>query len=80
LRNTPSISKTQSLNNNGVMKHLERFKKLLNLAADLEWIEKNPFTRFKLKFKKYNREFFIDFSLFTISLTTSFVIDVILLI
>ena len=57
LRNTPSISKTQSLNNNGIMKHLERFKKLLNLAIDLEWIEKNPFARYKLKFKKYKRAF-----------------------
>jgi hypothetical protein len=57
LRNTPSINKAQPLNNNGVMKHLERFKKLLNLATDLEWIEKNPFARFKLKFQKYERAF-----------------------
>ena len=57
LRNTPSINKRQPLNNNGIMKHLERFKKLLNLAIDLEWIEKNPFARFKLKFLKYERAF-----------------------
>ena len=57
LRNTPSINSSQPLNNNGVMKHLERFKKLLNLAMDLEWIEKNPFSRFKLKFSKYERAF-----------------------
>ena len=57
LRNTKSINRSQPLNNNGVMKHLERFKKLLNLAVDLEWIEKNPFARFKLKFQKYEREF-----------------------
>lgn len=57
LRNTPSINKAQPLNNNGVMKYLERFKKLLNLATDLEWIEKNPFARFKLKFQKYERAF-----------------------
>lgn len=57
LRNTPSINSAQPLNNNGVMKHLERFKKLLNLAMDMEWIEKNPFSRFKLKFSKYERAF-----------------------
>lgn len=53
LSNTHSINTAQPLNNNGVMKHLERFKKLLNL----EWIEKNPFARFKLKFSKYERAF-----------------------
>lgn len=57
LRTLPSISKKQPLNNNGIMKHLERFKKLLNLAIDLEWIEKNPFARYKLKFQKYERAF-----------------------
>tara|TARA_R110002020_G_scaffold249804_2_gene463819 strand:- start:186 stop:500 length:315 start_codon:yes stop_codon:yes gene_type:complete len=38
------------LQNNGVMKHMERFKKLMRLAEDLEWIEKNPTKRFKLRF------------------------------
>lgn len=57
LRNSPSMNNAQPLNNNGVMKHLERFKKLLNLALDMEWIEKNPFSRFKLKFSKYERAF-----------------------
>ena len=57
LRNTPPINKAQPLHNNGAMKHLERFKKLLNLAVDLEWIEKHPFARFKLKFQKYERAY-----------------------
>lgn len=39
-----------SLHNNGVMKHMERFKKLMRLAEDLDWIEKNPTKRFKLRF------------------------------
>ncbi len=68
LRNTPSINKTRALNNNGVMKHLERFKKLLNLAMDLEWIEKNPFARFKLKFSKYERAFLSKSELETLEL------------
>lgn len=40
-----------SLQNNGVMKHMERFKKLMRLAEHLGWIEKNPTLRFKLRFK-----------------------------
>ena len=39
------------------MKHLERLKKMINLAQNLEWIDKNPFKRFKLKFHKYQRDF-----------------------
>lgn len=34
------------------MKHMERFKKLMRLALHLEWIEKNPTLRFKLRFDK----------------------------
>lgn len=43
--------------NNGVMKHLERLKKLLNLAQKLEWVDKDPFAKFQLKFKKAERAF-----------------------
>tara|TARA_R110001592_G_scaffold208897_1_gene459970 strand:+ start:254 stop:1519 length:1266 start_codon:yes stop_codon:yes gene_type:complete len=45
------------LSNNGVMKHLERFKKMINLAMKLEWIVKNPFTQFQLKFDKFDRQY-----------------------
>ncbi|WP_017730623.1 site-specific integrase [Nafulsella turpanensis] len=44
------------LGNNGVMKHLERFRKMVNLALRMEWLEKNPFASFKLKFDKVERE------------------------
>ena len=44
--------------NNGVMKHLERLKKLLNLAQKLEWVKKDPFAKFALKFTKVERDFF----------------------
>lgn len=49
--------KQPCLSNNGVMKHLERFKKMLNLAVKLEWVKKNPFDRFQLKFNKFDRVF-----------------------
>jgi integrase/recombinase XerD len=48
------------INNNGLMKHMERFKKLLNLAEYLEWIDKNPGHKFKLKFEKSEREFLTE--------------------
>lgn len=31
---------------------MERFKKLIRLAGDLDWIQKNPTKRFKLRFDK----------------------------
>ncbi|WP_432410885.1 site-specific integrase [Rasiella sp. SM2506] len=57
LRSNSAQLQSRPLANNGVMKHLERLKKLINLAVNLEWIDKNPFKRFKLKFKKYQRDF-----------------------
>ena len=57
LRKGPSLQRSNSLNNNGIMKHLARLKKLMNLALDLEWLDKNPFARYKLKFHKHKSEF-----------------------
>nr|WP_297787690.1 site-specific integrase [uncultured Allomuricauda sp.] len=57
LRNHRDSNKKLSLGNNGVMKHLERFKKMLNLAVKLEWMEKNPFDQFQLKYFKFDRQF-----------------------
>ncbi|MDY7396999.1 site-specific integrase [Aureibaculum sp. 2210JD6-5] len=57
LRNYRNSRKQFVLANNGVMKHLERFKKMINLAIKLEWIAKNPFSKFQLKFDKYDRQY-----------------------
>jgi len=57
LRRCTDKKKQLCLNNNGVMKHLERFKKMVNLAVKLEWVNKNPFDRFQLKFNKFDRVF-----------------------
>jgi len=43
--------------NNGTMKHLERFKKMLNLSIRLEWLVKNPFDNFKFRFEKNERQY-----------------------
>ncbi|GAA4274996.1 site-specific integrase [Aquimarina gracilis] len=60
LRGARSKKKQLMLSNNGVMKHLERFKKMVNLAIKLEWITKNPFQQFQLKFDKYDREYLTE--------------------
>lgn len=57
LRKYKNLKKELSLSNNGVMKHLERFKKMINLAFKLEWILKNPFIQFQLKFEKFDRQY-----------------------
>ncbi len=57
LRNYKPKKERRTLTNNGVMKHLERFKKLINLAVKLEWLPKNPFQKFQLKFDKYDRQY-----------------------
>lgn len=57
LRNYKPKRDRKAPTNNGVMKHLERLKKLLNLAQKLEWVDKDPFAKFQLKFKKSERAF-----------------------
>ena len=33
------------------MKHMERFKKVLNIALKNEWLKKNPFANFRPSYK-----------------------------
>lgn len=46
--------------NNGTMKHMERLKKMSRLAVKLEWLEKDPFINFKLRFEKVERQFLTE--------------------
>jgi site-specific recombinase XerD len=39
------------------MKHIERFKKMVTMAYRMEWIQKDPFGLYQLKFQKTEREF-----------------------
>lgn len=41
---------------NTAMKHIERFRKMVNMAIKYEWLEKDPFMKFKATFKKTSRE------------------------
>ena len=48
------------IGNNGVMKHMERFRKLTNLALKNEWIEKDPFKAYRLKFERFERGYLTE--------------------
>ncbi|OOQ61916.1 site-specific integrase [Mucilaginibacter pedocola] len=56
LRNHKPKDHQKPLNNNGVMKHIIRLKKMTNLALNLHWIDADPFATYKLKIQKVNRE------------------------
>ncbi|MAO16881.1 site-specific integrase [Muricauda ruestringensis] len=47
----------RAMSHNTVMKHLQRLRKIINLAYQLEWIERDPFLRWKPKFEQKQREF-----------------------
>lgn len=56
--------------NNGAMKHMERLKKMSRLGVRLEWLEKDPFVNFKLRFEKTNRQFLTERELQLMEQTT----------
>lgn len=60
LRTYEPIDSHKKMANNGVMKHLERLRKMIRLAVKLGWLEKNPFELYKLRFEKVERDFLTD--------------------
>ncbi len=55
LKTYKPLDHQKPLGNNGVMKHMERFRKMINVALKNEWMEKDPFKAYKLKFTRYER-------------------------
>jgi hypothetical protein len=51
------VKRNDPCTNNGTMKHLERLKKIVAWALKNEWIDRNPFIGFQLKFKRHERDF-----------------------
>lgn len=47
----------KAMSHNTVMKHLQRLRKIITLAYHLEWIEKDPFIRWKPTFENKQRDF-----------------------
>ena len=54
IRNNPLKAHDPCLGN-GVMKHLERFKKLVAWAKVLQWITVDPYDNYQLNLKRYKR-------------------------
>jgi site-specific recombinase XerD len=51
------------MNNNGVMKHLIRLRKMTTLAVKLDWIKNDPFKNFKIRHEKVDKDFLTDYEL-----------------
>jgi len=57
LRDHKPKDNQKPMGNNTIMKHIERFRKLINLASKLGWLERDPFGSFKAQFIKTERGF-----------------------
>ena len=60
LRNYGTTHYKGSIGNNTTMKHIQRLRKMINLACHMEWIERDPFRKFKQTIIKRQREFLTD--------------------
>ncbi|UOY05786.1 site-specific integrase [Muricauda sp. SCSIO 64092] len=56
----------KDMGNNTVMKHIERLRKLINLAHKMEWLDKDPFIKFKAKYIRKERAYLTSGELQTI--------------
>lgn len=57
LRKSDSFNPNKPLTNNGIMKHMERLRKMVSMAHKMEWMEKDPFANYQLKFHKTERSY-----------------------
>jgi len=63
LRKYKSKKDNRTIQNNTAMKHLQRLRKMVTLAFHLEWIDKDPFVKFKFSTEKREREFLSKYEL-----------------
>lgn len=57
LRNHQPVDHQKPLTTNGIMKHLERFKKMVNLACRIERLYRDPFEKYQLRFDRVEKDF-----------------------
>lgn len=57
LRSYQSRPSQGKIGNNAAMKHIQRLRRMITLAYNMEWIRRDPFVKFKPKFVKKEREF-----------------------
>lgn len=46
---------TKQIGQNAAMKYIQRFRKLINVAIKFEWLDKDPFSKYKLSYVPTNR-------------------------
>ncbi|CAM3988559.1 site-specific integrase [Mucilaginibacter galii] len=63
LRKHQPVDHQKPLTTNGIMKHQERLKKMITLAFKLEWIVRDPFDKYQLKFDRVEKEFLTEIEL-----------------
>ena len=50
----------EKIGNNTIMKHIQRLRKMIRMAFHMEWIEKDPFIKFKPRLIKKERDFLTE--------------------
>lgn len=60
LRAHKPLDHQKPMNNNGVMKHLIRLRKMTNLAIKLDWIKDDPFKKFKIRHQRVDKDFLTE--------------------
>jgi site-specific recombinase XerD len=60
LRGVQPKDHQRPIDNNGVMKHLIRLRKMTSLALKLDWIAADPFRNYKFKYKKVDKDFLTE--------------------
>lgn len=63
MREHKPLDPKKPCNQNTIMKHIERLRKVVNLAIKNEWLERDPFIKFKPTFIRKDRDFLTDVEL-----------------
>ena len=60
LRKYKRFDHHKHIGNNAIMKHIQRLRKVVTLTVKLEWIDKDPFAKYKCKFTPSTRKYLSD--------------------
>jgi site-specific recombinase XerD len=58
----------QPIGHNSIMKHMCRFRKILNYAYKMDWIADSPFKKYKISYQKSNRTYLTKEELFKLEI------------
>ncbi len=60
MKESESLDPKKPCRHNTIMKHIQRLRKIVNMALKNEWIEKDPFVKFKQTFNRSTREYLTE--------------------